>query len=62
MTSLVEIGLVVLEKKIFSNFVNVFSLLRNYLPMEKGGALHLNKLELPSTKDPLVLEKKIFTI
>ena len=52
MPSLVEIGSVVLEKKIF-NFVNVFSLIRNYLPLEKGGVLHLNKLECPSPKDAL---------
>ena len=50
MPSLVENGSVVLEKKIFLNFVNVFSLFRNYLPLEKGGALHLNKLESPSPK------------
>ena len=37
----------------FLNFVNVFSLFRNYLPLEKGGALHLNKLEFPSPKDAL---------
>ena len=37
----------------FLNFVNVFSLIRNYLPLEKGGALHLNKLESPSPKDAL---------
>ena len=37
----------------FFNFVNVFSLFRNYLPLEKGGALHLNKLESPSPKDAL---------
>ena len=35
------------------NFVNVFSLFRNYLPLEKGGVLHLNKLESPSPKDAL---------
>ena len=35
------------------NFVNVFSLFRNYLPLENGGALHLNKLEFPSPKDVL---------
>ena len=35
----------------FLNFVNVFSLFRNYLPLKKGGALHLNKLESPSPKD-----------
>ena len=44
MPRLVEIGSVVLEKKIF-NFVNVFSLFRNYLPLEDGRALHLNKTE-----------------
>ena len=37
----------------FLNFVNVFSLCRNYLPLEKGGANHLNKLESPSPKDAL---------
>ena len=37
----------------FLNFVNVFSLFRNYLPLGKGGALLLNKLESPSPKDAL---------
>ena len=37
----------------FLNFVNVFSLFRNYLPLEEVGALHLNKLESPSPKDAL---------
>ena len=37
----------------FLNFVNVFSLFRNYLPLEKGRALHLIKLESPSSKDAL---------
>ena len=37
----------------FFNFVNVFSLFRNYLRLEKGRALHLNKLESPSHKDAL---------
>ena len=40
----------------------------NYLPLEKSGALYLNKLEFPLPKDalcqveigPVVLEKKIF--
>ena len=50
---LVEIGSVVQEKRIFFNFVNVFSLFRNYLPLEKGGNLHLKKLESPSPKDAL---------
>ena len=52
MTSLVKNGQVVLKKK-FLNFVNVFSLFRNYLPLEKGGALHLNKHEYPSPKDAM---------
>ena len=69
MLSLVENGSVVLEKKIFFNFVIVFSLFRNYLPLEKGRALHLNNLEsliqgyfVPSLVEigPVVLEKKIF--
>ena len=37
----------------FFNFVNVLLLFRNYLPLEKGRALHLNKLEFPSPKDAL---------
>ena len=44
--------LVVLEKKIL-NFVNVFSLFCNYLPLGKGGALHLYKLESLSSRDTL---------
>ena len=52
--SLVEIGPVVLEKiEDFFNFVNVFSLFRNYLSLKKDGTLHLNKLESPSPKDAL---------
>ena len=38
-----KFGQVVLEKKIF-NFLDVFSLFRNYLPLKKAGPLHLNKL------------------
>ena len=37
----------------FFNFVNVISRFRNYLPFEKGMALHLNKLISPSHKDAL---------
>ena len=37
----------------FFNFVNVFSLFRKYFPLEKCGALHLNKLESPSPTDAL---------
>ena len=53
----------------FLKFINAFSLFRYYLPLEKGGVLHLNKLESPSHKDALcqvlveigllVLEKKM---
>ena len=41
----------VLEKKIFFNFVNVFSLFRYYPPLEKGVALRSKKHESPSHKD-----------
>ena len=37
----------------FFNFVNVFSVFHNYLPLEKGGALHMIKVESPSPKDAL---------
>ena len=37
----------------FFNFLNVFSLFLNYLLLEKGGTLHLNKFESPSHKDAL---------
>ena len=37
----------------FLKFVNVFSLFRYYLRLEKGAALHLNKLKFPSSKDAL---------
>ena len=69
MQSLDEISVVVLKKMIFQYFQNnfTFSLLS---PLEKGVALHLNKLESPSPKEalcknlveigPVVLEKKIF--
>ena len=48
MPRLVEIGLAVLEKK---NFINAFSLSRNYLPLEKDANLHLNKRESPLPMD-----------
>ena len=35
----------------FFKFVNVFSKCCNYLPLKKGVALHLNKLESPKPKD-----------
>ena len=46
-----------------------FRYIRYYLPLEKGRALHLNKIESPSPKDALcqvwlklVLEEKIFKV
>ena len=55
MPSLVEIGPVVLEKKILLNFVSTFSLhvFRNYLSLEKGVVLHLTKFKFPLPKDVL---------
>ena len=38
-------------EKIFFNFVYVFLIFCNYLPLEKGVVLHLNNLESPSPKD-----------
>ena len=38
-------------KRRFFNFVNVFALFRNCLPLEKGGVLHLNNLESPLPKN-----------
>ena len=35
----------------FLNFINVFSVFRNYLPLENGAALHLNQSEFTSPKD-----------
>ena len=40
------------EVKYF-NFINVFSLVRNYLPLEEGGAFYLNKVESASPMDAL---------
>ena len=58
------------RRRIF-NVVNIFLLFCNYLPLEKDRALHLNKLESPSTKNALcqvwlkfahVVLEKIFLI
>ena len=45
-------------------FINVILLFSNYLPLEKGRALHLKKLESPSPKNlveigPVVLEEEM---
>ena len=40
-------------KRRFLNFINVFMLFCNYLPLEMGVALRLNKFESPSPKDAL---------
>ena len=37
----------------FLNWVNVFSLFRNYLPLTKVGDLHLNKIKSPLPKNSL---------
>ena len=55
-SSLVKYGPMGLEEKKSLNFINVFSLFRYYLPMEKGEALYLNKLE-----SPLLLDKGVAT-
>ena len=63
MPSLVENGTLVLEKKIFFNFLNVFSLFPNYLPLKKGGALNPLHPRMLLAKfgcfGPVVLEKKM---
>ena len=41
------------RRRFLKNFVNVFSLFCNFIPVEKGEALHLNKLESPLPKDAL---------
>ena len=51
MASLVKTGPVVLEEIL--NFVNAFSLFRNYLIFEKGVDLHLEIFESPLPKDAL---------
>jgi hypothetical protein len=48
MPSLIEIGLLVLEKKF-----SVFLLFCDYLPLEKRNPLHFNNLEYPPPKDDL---------
>ena len=52
MPSLVEIGPLVLEKKIFKNF-QYFLLFCDYLPLEKSNPLGFNNLESPPPKDDL---------
>ena len=50
MLIMVEIVRLALEKMIIK-FVNVFSLFRYYLPLEKDRGLHLNKVVSPLPKD-----------
>ena len=45
----------------FFNFVDVFLLFHNYLPLDGGGALCLKKLKSPSPKDALCLVWLKFT-
>ena len=42
-----------LRRRFFLISSMYFLLFRNYLPLEKGGAFHLNKLDSPSPKDAL---------
>jgi hypothetical protein len=51
MPSLVKIGPVVLEKKIFKWARPIFTFFLDYLPLEEDLALYLNKLEFPSHKN-----------
>ena len=48
---LVEIGPGVLEKKMYNSNLSMY--FRYYIPLQKGFALHLKKLEITSHKDPL---------
>ena len=55
MPSLVEIGPVVLKKKILKFRQCILNLLfHNYIPLKKDVVLHLNKQEYPSPKDALI--------
>ena len=54
MQSLVEIGPVVLERKIFNFHVCIFTIWL-FLPLENRVALHLNNLESPLPKEALSL-------
>ena len=51
---MVDTDPVVLEKKIFKKFCQCILAISYYLPLEKGGALHLNKIESPFTQDCFV--------
>ena len=48
-------------KRRYLNVVNVFLLFCNDLPLEKGVALHLNKLEFPLPKDEVENVKNLQT-
>ena len=53
MPSLLKLAKWFWRKKVFWNFVNVFSLFSNYLSLEQGVAIHLNKFESPLLKNAL---------
>ena len=53
MPSLVVIGPLVQQQRIFKIFVNVFLLFPYNIPFEKDMALHLNNLDSPSPTDAL---------
>ena len=50
---LVEIDWVVWEKNFFFNFVSVFHYFLIISPWKKNVALHLNKMESPSSKNDM---------
>ena len=54
MPGFVEIDAAVLEKNILKS-VNIFSLFRNYIPLEKGVALHLKKAVASKYQRPSVV-------
>ena len=53
--SLLEIDSLVLKKKIFLNFVNVFSQFRNDLPLRKGVYPLFEQTRIPFTQECFVL-------
>ena len=61
MPRLVEIGPVVLERKILKFLQCIFGAL-HFLPLENGGALHLNNLEYLSPKDALSIVPSLVEI
>ena len=59
MPSLIKIGLVVLEKKIFFKLVSVFSLYQNYHPPKNYDTINKNYGTLVNFGKPMVLWKNL---